>query len=143
MKDPRAEAERWFRQAVYDLQVARHAEHGRFHFAACFHAQQAAEKALKARRYAQGERIVLGHSVLRLAEECAGVDPRFKDVARKCGRLDLFYIPARYPNGLPGGIPADVYTEAEAELALRLAQQVLDLVAEVLGLKSTGERGND
>jgi HEPN domain-containing protein len=142
MRDPRAEAERWFRQAEYDLRAARHAREGRFYFAACFHAQQGAEKALKACRYAQGERIVLGHSVFRLAEECAQADPRFKRLARECGRLDLFYIPTRYPNGLPGGTPAEIYTEAEAELALRLAQQVLDLVAEVLDFRSLEEGGN-
>ena len=100
-------------------------------------------RAEKACRYAQGERIVLGHSVLRLAEECAQADPRFKDLARECGRLDLFCIPTRYPNGLPGGTPAEVYTEAEAELALRLAQQVLDLVAEVLDFRFLGEEDDD
>ncbi len=139
MRDPRAEAERWFRQAEYDLQAALHLREGGFYFAACFHAQQAAEKALKACRYAQGERLVLGHSVLRLAEECAEADPRFADLARKCGRLDLFYVPTRYPNGLPDGTPAEIYTDAEAEVAVRLAQRVLSLVAEVLDLEFTGE----
>jgi len=46
----------------------------------------------------------------------------------------MFYIPTRYPNGLPESIPAEVYTAAEATLALDLAQQVLELVADVLGL---------
>jgi len=136
MRNPRREAERWYRQAACDLELARHMAQGGFYFAACFHAQQSAEKALKACRYPQGERVVLGHSVLRLAEECDTVDPRFANIARECGRLDVFYIPTRYPNGLPDGTPAEVYTEADAELALRLAQQVLDLVMKVLDLKS-------
>jgi hypothetical protein len=37
--------------------------------AACFHGQQAAEKALKAVLYAQGSRVVLGHSVRELARQ--------------------------------------------------------------------------
>lgn len=133
MRDPRAEAERWFRQATQDFRVAQLLAREGYPFAACFHAQQAAEKALKACRYFQGERVVLGHSVLRLAQECAAVDPRFAELARASGRLDLFYIPTRYPNGLPDATPADVYTEDEALLALQLAGQVLSLVAEVLG----------
>ncbi|MGB9775271.1 MAG: HEPN domain-containing protein [Anaerolineae bacterium] len=133
MKDPRAEAERWFKQATQDFQVARLAAREGFHFAACFHAQQAAEKALKACRYAQGTRVVLGHSVLRLAEECAVSDSRFAELARTAGRLDLFYIPTRYPNGLPDATPAEVYTEDESQLALQLAERVLSLVAEALG----------
>lgn len=137
MRDPLAEAERWFRQAEFDLMVGHHAANGGFHFAACFHAQQAAEKALKACRYARGEQFVPGHSVYRLAQECQMEDPRFAVIARECGRLDMFYIPTRYPNGLPESIPAEVYTEAEAKLALELAQQVLKLVAEVLGLSFT------
>ncbi|PKO21487.1 MAG: DNA-binding protein [Chloroflexi bacterium HGW-Chloroflexi-1] len=137
MRDPLAEAERWFRQAEFDLKVGRHAATGDFYFAACFHAQQAAEKALKACRYAQGEQIVIGHSVYRLAQECRSADARFVALARDCGRLDMFYIPTRYPNGLPDSIPAEVYTTAEAELAVDLAQRVLDLVAAVLGLSFT------
>jgi HEPN domain-containing protein len=134
MRNPSAEAERWFRQAEFDLKAGRHAARGEFYFAACFHAQQAAEKALKACRYAHGEQVVVGHSVYRLAQECRATDARFAALARDCGRLDMFYIPTRYPNGLPESIPAEVYTAAEATLALDLAQQVLELVADVLGL---------
>jgi HEPN domain-containing protein len=137
MRDPLAEAERWFRQAEFDLRVGRYAVTGEFYFAACFHAQQAAEKALKACRYAQGEQVVMGHSVYRLAQECRSEDPRFVAIARDCGRLDMFYIPTRYPNGLPDSIPAEVYTVAEARLALDLAQRVLELVAEVLDFSLT------
>ncbi len=79
----------------------------------------------------------MGHSVYRLAQECRSADPRFAVLARDCGRLDMFYIPTRYPNGLPDSIPAEVYTTAEAELAVDLAQRVLDLVAAVLGLSFT------
>ncbi|MCC7352115.1 MAG: HEPN domain-containing protein [Anaerolineae bacterium] len=133
MSKAQVEADRWFRQAVHDLDAARHTARGGFYFAACFHAQQAAEKALKACRYAQGEQIVLGHSVFRLAEACGTKDPRFANLAHECGRLDTFYIPTRYPNGLPESIPAEVYTAADADLALQLAQRVIDLVRKVLG----------
>ena len=57
------EARRWWRQARRDLEsadiIARHDRHE----VACFLAQQAAEKGLKAFLYAQGESPVLGHSL--------------------------------------------------------------------------------
>jgi HEPN domain-containing protein len=38
--------------------------------------------------------------------------------------LDSYYIPTRYPNGLPADIPARVYNCAAARSALALAEAV-------------------
>jgi len=46
--------------------------------------------------------------------------------------VDQYYIPTRYPNGLPGGIPHEVYTDAQAGEAVSGAGQVLDLVVRLL-----------
>jgi HEPN domain-containing protein len=43
--------------------------------------------------------------------------------------LDSFYIPTRYPNGLPGDIPARVYNRQSADAALLQAEQVVGAVA--------------
>lgn len=43
----KAEAERWFKQAGYDLKAARWNIEGGFHDTACFLAQPAARKALE------------------------------------------------------------------------------------------------
>jgi HEPN domain-containing protein len=51
----------------------------------------------------------------------------------RVGKLDRFYIPTRYPNGLPGGVPAEVYDEQDAEGAIALANEVLKLVEQYLG----------
>ncbi|MGC8787596.1 MAG: hypothetical protein ACP5Q1_09255 [Anaerolineae bacterium] len=48
--------------------------------------------------------------------------------ADRRGAPDGYYVPARYPNSLPDSIPARVYNRAAAEEALRLADQVLQLV---------------
>lgn len=42
--------------------------------------------------------------------------------------LDQYYVPTRYPNGLPGGIPSDVYTENQAAAAVDIARQVVAAV---------------
>jgi HEPN domain-containing protein len=123
---------RWLRQAREDLRWTRHlAEQGAYHLA-CFLAQQVAEKALKAFLYAQGQEIVLGHSVERLCGAAATFDPRFTTKARSWSVLDGYYIPTRYPNGLPGGIPADVYTQQAADSAVELASEAVGFVGSLL-----------
>jgi HEPN domain-containing protein len=78
-----------------------------------FMAQQAGEKALKACLFAQGERRVIGHSLFELAGRLCQVDSSFQAINDEVKRLDRFYIPTRYPNGLPGGSPFQVYTEKD------------------------------
>jgi len=68
MNAPHLEARRWFQQAQADLAVVRTLRGAGHHAAACFHSQQAAEKALKAFLSAQGARVVLGHSVEGLTQ---------------------------------------------------------------------------
>jgi HEPN domain-containing protein len=42
--------------------------------------------------------------------------------------LDGFYIPTRYPNGVPDSIPARVYTKYAASQAVGLAEEIVELV---------------
>lgn len=131
-RTPRDEGGRWLAQAEEDHRWADHlAREGGFHLA-CFLAQQVAEKALKAFLYAQGEEIVIGHSVQRLCRAAGEYNEGFIQWARRWSILDGYYIPTRYPNGLPDGIPADVYTREAAEGAVALAREVLDRVAELI-----------
>ena len=100
---PLDEGLRWLRQASEDLHWAEHlAEQGAYHLA-CFLAQQSAEKALKAYLYAQDVELVWGHSVRELCTVAATFDAAFEELGRKVAPLDQYYIPTRYPNGLPGG----------------------------------------
>jgi HEPN domain-containing protein len=127
------EGERWLAQASADLGWAEHlAREGGWHLA-CFLAQQVTEKALKAFLYAQGEEIVVGHSVERLCAAAARYHPQFADKARRWSLLDGYYIPTRYPNGLPDGIPADVYTQDAAAGAVAMADEAVAWVRQLLG----------
>jgi len=105
MKPSRDTALRWLRQAEHDLTIARgHQERGDYSDT-CFMAEQAAQKALKAFLIARGQRSVPIHSVAQLTERCARVDPDFKAHITPGRILDQYYIPTRYPNGLPDGVP--------------------------------------
>jgi HEPN domain-containing protein len=126
------EGQRWLSQAQQDLHWTKHlAEVGAWHLA-CFLAQQVTEKAIKAFLYAQGEEIVLGHSVTRLCEAASGYQPRFAQKARRWSLLDSYYVPTRYPNGLPDGIPAEVFTQDAALGAVTLAEEAVEWVGELL-----------
>lgn len=79
---------RWLEQASEDLKWAKDlAERGGYHIA-CFLAQQIGEKALKAFLYAQGEEIVVGHSVERLCHQAARYDHEFKDMVSVWSMID-------------------------------------------------------
>ena len=126
--DPRAEGQRWLEQALVDLKWVRHLDQQGAHYLVCFLAQQAAEKALKAVLYARGQEIVLGHSVRQLCQDLSADETRFVQHVEVWGVLDSYYIPTRYPNGLPGGIPARVYNREAAASARGLAEAVLAAV---------------
>ena len=99
---------------------------------ACFHAQQVAELALKAFLYAQGEEIVLGHSVERLCTSAAAHNPAFAERAKRWSMLDGYYVAARYPNSLPDSIPAKVFTSEAASRAVELAGEAVEFVRQHL-----------
>lgn len=126
--DPRSEGQRWLEQAQTDLKWVRHLADQGAHYLVCFLAQQAAEKALKAVLYARGQELVLGHSVRQLCQESAVEEPRFAAHLDEWAVLDSYYIPTRYPNGLPGDIPARVYNRESAAGAMRLAESVMSVV---------------
>ena len=117
------------------MRLARHSVDGGFYAAACFQAQQAAEKALKAYLYYRRHRFVHGHSVSELAARCAKYDESFTTLKKGLAMLDRFYIPTRYPNGLPGGIPAEAYFAEDAEQALAVAEEALSFVRERLEIE--------
>jgi HEPN domain-containing protein len=126
MRDPLREGERWLRQADVDLGAARRLADG-FSALACFHAQQAAEKALKAILYASGERVVLGHSLAELGEAVERRRSDYGALRGEVAKLDRYYVPTRYPNGLPaGGDPNEAFDAEDAAAAIETARRAIE-----------------
>mgnify|MGYP001627233812 CR=1 FL=1 len=124
----RAEAGRWLRQAEDDLEAARALRDARKYAQACFFAQQAAEKALKALWYA-ADLDPWGHSVTRLIDELPPeLRSSLESLRQAALSLDKLYIPTRYPDALGVLTPAEAYTLAEAERAIADAQSILAAV---------------
>jgi HEPN domain-containing protein len=123
MRRPEYDAARWLAQATDDLAFARWIlSEDRFFDKGCFVAQQAAEKALKAVCYLDGARTVIGHSLVELVERPAAAHPEIGALRDDARRLDRFYIPTRYPDGLPGGAPFESFVRSDLEQAVALAE---------------------
>ena len=130
----RERAEVWLKSAEEDLDVCERAMQPPLLLStSCFHAQQAAEKALKAYLISLGEeRAPRTHDLEELAariRKSGGAAPP----ADRVVALNVFTPGVRYPDGLDA-------TEYEAHKALELAREV---VAFVRGSVAPGEQDDD
>ncbi len=114
----------WLWQARRDLEQARASTADAFYEWACFAAQQAAEKALKALYQRRGA-DAWGHLLADLIRALPADIEVPPELVEKAKELDKHYIAPRYPNALPHGAPGQSYTKGEAERAIENAEQVL------------------
>ena len=124
------EASRWFTQASDEFNDADDLRKISKFYLALFHFQQATEKALKAFLYLKlkSREVFYTHSIADLSKMALEIDLDFQEIMPS-KKLDQYYIPTRYPNGLPGGIPSRFFDDPkEAEEAMMLAKKVIDLV---------------
>ena len=70
---------------------------------------------------------MIGHSVVALLDQLITDHSALAALREIAQQLDQYYIPTRYPNGLPDGIPADVFTRTQAEAAVAGTQRIIDL----------------
>lgn len=121
-----ADEKRWIQQAEADLAAAQDSLKTQHFEWACFQAQQAAEKALKAFLYARGRTSVISHSLVDLVRAAQTLDPSLGPLMPDAKHLDGFYISTRYPNGLMSvDPPARYYDAQDATRCLQSAQSIL------------------
>jgi len=114
----------WLNQAERDLRQADASLRDELYEWACFAAQQAAEKAVKALIQKLGGEA-WGHSVAALVDALPE-DVRPLDLREKALELDQAYIPSRYPNVHPVGFPGSLYTKKMAERLIGYAREIID-----------------
>jgi HEPN domain-containing protein len=121
-------AKRWLLTAEEDLAAARTLYDHEMFAASCFHAQQAAEKSIKAIWFFEDE-DPWGHSVKKLIDDFPRKNdiPNFTEYNDIGALLDKYYIPTRYPNGLPDLTPGLVYTRSDAAAGLDAASRFIGL----------------
>jgi HEPN domain-containing protein len=125
--DARYEANRWWLTAQDDLEAAKTMHQAGKHSHACFLSQQSAEKAMKALWFAM-DSDPWGHSVQKLVMQFPQQArlPTIQNWITQAAYLDKFYIPTRYPNGLPDLIPSQVYNEQDSTQAIERAEFFLE-----------------
>lgn len=122
------EARLWFAQACADLATAKDNTHSHPD-AACFMAQQAAEKALKSVELAAAGSITHTHSLEVLLRRLAELKALSKAPQQRAVReLQQKNKEARYPDMLIDTYPAAYFTEQDAEESVRHAEAILDTV---------------
>jgi len=134
MSDPElvGEVSRWLRYAREDLAVAEMIiEHEQALRAACFHAQQCAEKAIKACLIFSGIRFRKVHDLELLCRELPGGWALAEDPERLAW-LTVWAVEPRYPGDLPEA------TGDDARTAVRQAREVLEMA-----LKDLKDHGYD
>jgi HEPN domain-containing protein len=117
----------WFNQALRDLEQAKESQKSGRHEWACFVAQQAAEKAVKALHLYMHQEA-WGHVIAKLLQELPDSLNIPKDLIDKARVLDNFYIPPRYPNSHPEGAPFEHYGPLQSEEAIRYASEIIEFV---------------
>jgi|GEM_PF-6513073 len=95
-----------------------------------FYISRLRKKILKAFLYLKGERPVIGHATLKLSQRCVKYDSRFQEAQDSCRELDIFYLPTRYPNGIPGGVPYEYFNSIHAEKAAQAYENVYTIIKE-------------
>ena len=135
-------ADDWMRQAIRDLEHARKSiEMGDYEWA-CFAAQQAGEKAVKALYQELGVEV-WSQSISRMLLQLPIEYKPSEDLIDKAKELDRHYITTRYPNFHPEGAPMDYYTRETAERAIAYAEEIIrfcrDKITEIRLRRSHGE----
>lgn len=118
-------AKDWLRQAKRDLSHAEEDAKIGFYEWACFSAQQAAEKAVKA-LFQHLHAQAWGHSITTLIRGMIDSYPEAKELLSVGKKLDKYYIQPRYPNGFDEGTPEDYFTEEDALEAITNARRIID-----------------
>lgn len=117
--------EAWFAAAESDLAVA-DMVCDRVPHTACFHAQQSAEKALKALVTRLAGDAPQVHAIARIFAAIVALGTTIPSAIRDSGEaLDKFYIPTRYPDALGYVDAALAYKRRDADGAISDARAVL------------------
>jgi HEPN domain-containing protein len=124
--------QQWFNKAEEDLAVARLVLGEEFYSHACFLAQQAIEKSLKAFLIAHTNTHPRTHGLVDLLRQCAIIDPSFLLFTPDCAVIDQYYIPTRYPDVLASSGPNAMPGQTEADEAIQAAEKVTQFVADRL-----------
>jgi HEPN domain-containing protein len=113
----------WLKMAERDLGYAELGAASGYHEGAAFHAQQSAEKAVKALVQSL-HGAVRGHAITEMVRQLPLNLPA--EILNAAQQLDKVYVTARYPNGFASGSPSDYFNEKDSRELIAYAKQILE-----------------
>lgn len=119
----RKEGERWLKLAGEDIIMAEYAVSKGIFRQACFHAQQAVEKALKAVLVVRVGSHPRGHSLEQLLLFDAAGSEDLQTWQSHCRDLDQYYLVTRYADAIPADDTGP--TREDAEKSVEAAKAIL------------------
>jgi HEPN domain-containing protein len=129
-------AKEWLRYAKSDLNTAVHMFNDvnpKETEISCYHAQQCAEKSLKAYLILKDVDPLRIHDLLELNQLCAAQEPSFSTIQQYCVLLNPYGVHVRYPNEL-------AVDDTLVKLAIENAAKVFDLCDKLIN--GIAEKGN-
>lgn len=128
MTNYKQQAERWLKQARDDLETAQALLKLNKFSAACFYAEQSAQKSIKGFLISHKKIRVAIHSITELLKESSQINNKFKILIDDGKKLDKHYLTTRYPDALPESTlaPFEAYTKSEAKEALVIAKKIFN-----------------
>lgn len=108
----------WLTKAKKDFKAAKNSFESEDYEWACFQAQQAVEKALKAIYIKKYKRLLKIHDLVLLARKINAP----KEIIVLCSKINPSYIDTRYPD------LSKIYTEEDAKEILNLTEKVLEWI---------------
>ena len=117
----------WMHQAQQDLALAQLARDNGFHAAACFHASQAAEKALKSALLELGLEPPFTHVLNTLVSQLQDAGINTQNLERLALRqLSRMAVQSRYP--MDATPASELFDQEDANQALKTATDVITIV---------------
>jgi HEPN domain-containing protein len=92
----------------------------------CFHAQQMAEKCLKAHLVYHGKPVERTHDLIALLTTCIAVTPALSVLEEDCRSLNYYAVSVRYPDDLYE--PGEPETRDKVAAAERIREAVLRIL---------------
>lgn len=133
MSDDKTDYRSWFEIAAEDLAAACDLAATNHHALACFHSQQAAEKALKAALTYTGIDSIRTHKLLALLKSGIPHFPSLDQFRSDVQLLDGYYTSTRYPNGSSLKTPKGFVDEKDSAAAIASARTVLEHINGLIG----------
>ena len=136
---PESDPQEWLRFASSDLALARVAlnEPDVFPSQAGFHAQQAAEKAIKAVLLHRAISVPKTHDLDVLIELWCQAGHEWPEAFDGISEMTVFAVRARYPGDI------DPPTRGEVAMAVKLAEQIFAWAANIIGLPGQAHAPGD